>query len=84
VRRSVPSWSEDRWASLQGVRSQRDRCYFRPSSKACATNSARFTAFVNNAGIGTKGLLATMHNSEIEGCSPHVLLVRSPNMWCGT
>ena len=41
---------------------------------------------INNAGLGTEGLLATMHNSEIEALVRLNVLSRSssPNTSCGT
>ena len=39
---------------------------FRRSSKALRDEFGPIYGLVNNAGIGTEGLLATMHNSQIE------------------
>ena len=47
-------------------RSCRYRRLARAGSRRCAKNSGRSTGLVNNAGLGTEGLLATMHNSQIE------------------
>jgi 3-oxoacyl-[acyl-carrier protein] reductase len=43
-------------------------------SKDCATKFGAIYGLVNNAGIGTEGLLAAMHNTEIETLVPDAAL----------